>query len=270
MIKLLAVDMDGTCLDGKSRMSAENLAALRRAAEAGILVVPTTGRSLSCLPYRLRSEKFFRYVISSNGAQVTDLYTGENLFQALIPKRRAMRLVQLAQSLPVSITAHVEQEYLVRGRAFWLLGRLAFGPDAAASICVGNMNRVLRQQTADVEELQFYFFTGRTGQKLRCMLERYAPDCRWAFTNRYVEIFSNSASKGTALTALADRLHIPKEQIACIGDGENDLPMFESAGLRIAMGNAVPQLKKQASQVSRSNRHNGVAYAIDRWILQEQ
>lgn len=270
MIKLLAVDMDGTCLDGRSRMSGENLAALRRAAQAGILVVPTTGRSLSCLPYRLRSEKFFRYVISSNGAQVTDLHTGESLFQALIPKRRAMRLVQLAQSLPVSITAHVEQKYLVRGRAFWLMGRVVFGPDAAASICVGNMNRVLRQQAADVEELQFYFFTGRTGRKLRCMLERYAPDCRWAFTDQYVEIFSNNASKGAALAALAARLNIPKEQIACIGDGENDLPMFEAAGLRIAMGNAVPQLKEKASQVSRSNRHNGVAYAIDRWILQEQ
>ena len=50
-------------------------------------------------------------MISSNGAQVTDLYTGEDLFQTLIPKRRAMRLVQLAQSLPVSITAHVEREY---------------------------------------------------------------------------------------------------------------------------------------------------------------
>ena len=223
-------------------------------------------------------------MISSNGAQVTDLYTGEDLFQALIPKRRAMRLVQLAQSLPVSITAHVEREYLVRGRAFWLLGRAVFGPDAAASICVENMNRVLRQHAADVEELQFYFFTERTGRKLRCMLERHAPDCRWAFTNQYVEIFSASASrirsptfwrsasasKGAALAALAARLNIPKEQIACIGDGENDLPMFEAAGLRIAMGNAVPQLKEQASQVSRTNRNNGVAYAIDRWILPEQ
>ena len=270
MIKLLAVDMDGTCLDSRSRMSAENLAALRRAAEAGILVVPTTGRSLSCLPHRLRSEKFFRYVISSNGAQVTDLYTGESLFQALIPKQRAMRLVQLAQSLPVSITAHVEQEYLVRGRAFWLLGRLAFGPDAAASLCVNNMNRQLRLRSSDVEELQFYFFTKRTGQRLRCMLERYAPDCRWAFTDQYVEVFSRNASKGAALAALAARLNIPKEQIACIGDGENDLPMFEAAGLRIAMGNAVEPLKAQASQVSRTNRHSGVAYAIDRWILQEK
>lgn len=170
----------------------------------------------------------------------------------------------------MSITAHVEREYLVRGRAFWLLGRAVFGPDAAASICVENMNRVLRQHAADVEELQFYFFTERTGRKLRCMLERHAPDCRWAFTNQYVEIFSASASKGAALAALAARLNIPKEQIACIGDGENDLPMFEAAGLRIAMGNAVPQLKEQASQVSRTNRNNGVAYAIDRWILPEQ
>lgn len=267
MIKLLAVDMDGTCLDGRSRMSAENLAALRRAAQAGVVVVPTTGRTLSCLPYRLRSEKFFRYGISSNGARVTDLYTGEDLFQALIPKRRAMRLVQLVQSLPVSITAHVEQDYLVRGRAFWLLGRAVFGPDAATSICVENMNRELRRRASDVEELQFYFFTRRTGQRLRRVLEQNAPDCRWAFTNQYVEVFSRSASKGAALRALAERLNIPKEQIACIGDGENDLPMFEAAGLRIAMGNAVPELKQQASQVTRTNRQNGVAYAIDRWIL---
>lgn len=267
MIKLLAVDMDGTCLDGRSRMSAENLAALRRAAQAGIVVVPTTGRTLSCLPYRLRSEKFFRYVITSNGAQVTDLYTGGDLFQALIPKRRAMRLVQLVQSLPVSITAHVEQDYLVRGRAFWLLGRAVFGPDAAASICVENMNRELRRRASDVEELQFYFFTRHTGQRLRCLLEQNAPDCRWAFTDQYVEVFSRNASKGTALRALAEKLNIPKEQIACIGDGENDLPMFEAAGLRIAMGNAVPELKQQANQVTRTNRQNGVAYAIDRWIL---
>lgn len=127
-------------------------------------------------------------MISSNGAQVTDLYTGEDLFQALIPKRRAMRLVQLAQSLPVSITAHVEREYMVRGRAFWLLGRVVFGPDAAASICVENMNRVLRQHAADVEELQFYFFTERTGRK-RAHAGTPCADCRWAFTNQYVEIF---------------------------------------------------------------------------------
>ena len=54
-----------------------------------------------------------------------------------------------------------------------------------------------------------------------------------------------NASEGAALAALAARLNIPKEQIACIGDGENDLSMFEAAGLRIAMGNAVEPRSKR-------------------------
>lgn len=53
MIKLLAVDMDGTCLDSRSRMTERTLIALRRAASAGITVVPTTGRNLGCIPHRL-------------------------------------------------------------------------------------------------------------------------------------------------------------------------------------------------------------------------
>lgn len=59
MIKLLAVDMDGTCLDGRSRMSAENLAALRRAAEAGILVVPTTGAAFPACRTGCAARSFF-------------------------------------------------------------------------------------------------------------------------------------------------------------------------------------------------------------------
>ena len=52
-IRLLAVDMDGTCLNSRSQMTAETIRALEAAAKAGIIVVPTTGRSLSCLPHRL-------------------------------------------------------------------------------------------------------------------------------------------------------------------------------------------------------------------------
>ncbi|WP_288341835.1 HAD family hydrolase, partial [uncultured Dubosiella sp.] len=55
MIKLLAVDMDGTCLDPFSRFSSQNLAALYRAKAAGIEIVPTTGRALDCLPHVLKA-----------------------------------------------------------------------------------------------------------------------------------------------------------------------------------------------------------------------
>ena len=73
MIKLLAVDMDGTCLDKDGKMSDKTYYALKKAAEKGIIVVPTTGRNINCLPVRIKNDSLYRYVISSNGALVVDL-----------------------------------------------------------------------------------------------------------------------------------------------------------------------------------------------------
>lgn len=88
-----------------------------------------------------------------------------------------------------------------------------------------------------------------------------------AYTGLYVEVFAKGASKGTALSALAAHLGIRKEEIACIGDGENDLSMFNASGLKIAMGNSVPELKEKADFVTGSNNRNGVAEAVERYIL---
>lgn len=94
-IRLLAVDMDGTCLNSRSQMTAETIRALEAAAKAGIIVVPTTGRSLSCLPHRLAGrQNIYRYVISSNGASVADCREKKEWMQTLIPKEQALRLVR--------------------------------------------------------------------------------------------------------------------------------------------------------------------------------
>lgn len=85
-----------------------------------------------------------------------------------------------------------------------------------------------------------------------------------AYSDLYVEVFSKAASKGNALRALGEHLSIPKDEIACIGDGENDQSMFQASGLRFAMGNAVESLKAQADYILPTNRQDGVAAAIDR------
>src|SRR5699024_2220547 len=109
MIRLLAVDMDGTCLDSRSRITDRTIGALRKAAAAGIQVVPTTGRSMTCVPHRLaagtirktsggkgraaddarKNRGLFRYVITSNGAQVTDIEKSQAIFREMIPKGTA-------------------------------------------------------------------------------------------------------------------------------------------------------------------------------------
>ena len=95
----------------------------------------------------------------------------------------------------------------------------------------------------------------------------YWTDGHAAYTGIYVEVYSEHASKGNALAALAGHLGIGREEIACIGDGENDLSMFASSGLRIAMGNAVDMLKVQADHVTESNDRDGAARAIERYVL---
>ena len=101
---------------------------------------------------------------------------------------------------------------------------------------------------------------------MRSVLNEY-PALHAAYTPIYVEVYSKNASKGNALSALADHLGIRQEEIACIGDGENDLSMFVSSGVKIAMGNAVDKLKIQADHVVDTNSRDGAARAIEKYIL---
>lgn len=72
-IRILSVDMDGTCLNSKHQISDKTLESLYKAKQASIEIVPTTGRALSCLPLRLRNTGLYRYVISSNRAAINDI-----------------------------------------------------------------------------------------------------------------------------------------------------------------------------------------------------
>lgn len=279
MIRLLAVDMDGTCLDGRSRITDNTIDAIRSAARAGIIVVPTTGRNLYCLPHRLaegnlyaaqsedaeKNQGLFRYVISSNGARVTDIREKRTLFQAMIPKERAVPLLEQCTKAALCTASHISHRYLIQGRVPALAGRILYGKNAKGVYCVRDMVQTVNRSPFPAEELQFYFHSERTKKKLEKIIASY-PDLTAAYTSIYVEIYSEKASKGRALEALAKNLDIRKDEIACIGDGENDLSMFWASGLKISMGNAVDSLKEQADYVTSSNRREGAAAAI-RWIL---
>lgn len=272
-IRLLAVDMDGTCLNSRSQMTAETIRALEAAAKAGIIVVPTTGRSLSCLPHRLVGrQNIYRYVISSNGASVADCREKKEWMQTLIPKEQALRLVRACSGKydkkKIGSTAHIRHEYYVEGRLLSFFGRLVFGKDATKLRTVRSMEDILEKSPYDVEEVQFYFLSAGGKRRTREILQGF-PELSCAYTPIYVEIFAKEASKGKALAFLSERLGIAKEEVACIGDGENDSTMFEAAGLRFAMGNAVPELKEKADFILPGNDRDGAAEGIWR-ILGEK
>ncbi len=83
----------------------------------------------------------------------------------------------------------------------------------------------------------------------------------------YLDITHPLANKGVALSELAKLLALPLEEIGVIGDGGNDIAMFERSGLSIAMGNASPEVRRAADFVTGSNREDGFATAIERFVL---
>lgn len=83
----------------------------------------------------------------------------------------------------------------------------------------------------------------------------------------YLDVSHPLANKGAALTEIAKLMAVPLREIAVIGDGGNDVAMFERSGLSIAMGNANPEVRRAADFVTDSNREEGFSNAIERFIL---
>src|SRR5262249_16013009 len=86
---------------------------------------------------------------------------------------------------------------------------------------------------------------------------------------QYCEMVNPRVDKGRALTSLIERLGIPVDAVAAIGDGDNDMTLLEAAGLPIAMGNGTPRLKAIGRDIVGSVEEDGVAQAIDRIVLRQ-
>jgi hydroxymethylpyrimidine pyrophosphatase-like HAD family hydrolase len=83
----------------------------------------------------------------------------------------------------------------------------------------------------------------------------------------FVEMLSPKVDKGLALTLVASELGIAIEDVLAIGDSYNDLPLLRTAGFGVAMGSGPPELKAEADAVVGDVEHDGVAEAIERFVL---
>ena len=266
MAKLLAIDMDGTCLTDRKKISEKTMQALKKAWENGVIVVPTTGRAIDCLPRQLLNQGFFRYVISSNGARVYDTWEQKTLYKSLIPLKNAVNLLLEGKKRGLGLTARVENQTVVEGAMLNLKARLIYKKDTLNTIKTNDIIGVLKQMNCSVEEVQLFFFNKR---KKALTKELVGNNLNYSasYGKIYVEIYSENASKGVALSTLAGILGIDKVDVISIGNGENDLTMFEQSGLKIAVENAVPMLKQKADVIVASNNNDGVAEAIEKYCL---
>ena len=274
-IGIIALDLDGTLLNSNKELSAGNLAALQRAANAGIEVVPTTGRFYGGMPDVIRELPFVRYVITVNGAEVADLKTGDVIYKAEMPWQQAVEIMTLLDEHPVIYDCYQDNAAWMTAEQKKDIDRIVASPHYRKMLHelrqpVPELKEVLEQRKRDVQKVQL--FTDQPDLWARMMKElpeRFENLCVSSSVSDNVEINQIHANKGEALYALADHLGVPRSATLAFGDGLNDLSMLRDAGVGVAMENACAEAKEIADWITLSCDEDGVAHGINKYCFNE-
>lgn len=270
-IKLIALDLDGTLLTSNNQIAAETQRTLALAHGQGIKLVLTSGRPLSgVLPYEeqlgLRGKEN-EYAVVFNGAVIQNL-AGKVLMSQEMDYRDFNIMLRFQRLSHVNL--HFETT-----KCFWTLDR---DLSVQMQINAAYTNNDLKVRRREEIPKNFTFnkvgFTCDRGSDQIAKLWNALPD--WAFQSydivrsldNVIELNAIGASKGNAVLDLANRLKIRPDQVMIFGDQGNDLSMFQNPDFKkIAMGNAVEELKKQADFVTDDNNHNGIAKALKKFVV---
>ena len=224
-IKLLALDLDGTLLNGEKQISPRTRAALDRVRQQGVLVVPVTGRPSQGIPQAVLDLPGLRYAVSSNGATIRDLATGQVLLEKLLPAATCLEVLDRCAQVPMLREVfRAGVGYLSQGDYETLRARYAgtsmlqYHLDTR-QVLPGTVAEFLQADPRPVEEL--FFLTGSPQEKaaLRDLLTGIQGI---GFADPFpndLEVIAGDIDKGEALRFLLRHLGLEASQVLAMGDG---------------------------------------------------
>ena len=257
-IDLIALDLDGTLLAPDETISARNRAAIKDALTAGIRVVLVTGRGVD-VPIRVSKELGLNLpVICCHGALTKDFGANRTLESIPVPLLYAKQMVEFAEREGLAIAVYVEEAfYRLQGSEIFMDDMRGPGWYEAPSL-----SEILTQAPT------FIRFMGE--ESVRRMQREFGDlplSFRYETWQDFVEcaVLNRDASKKNALAKLCADFGIASERVLAIGDSRNDIPMLRWAGIGVAMGNALPEVREAVRYVTARNDQDGVARAIERF-----
>lgn len=270
-IRLIAFDLDGTLLNSEKTVSPRTKAALTRAAEHGVVLVPATGRLHRDLPADVASLPSLRYVIAINGAEVFDLKEDRLLYQAELDRTDALELMKYMDTLPAIYGWYQGGQGFISSRYYERMKDFAHAPWLFDSMKraytpTDHPEKTLFEEESGPQKLQLYFRDMEARKKALKEIPSRFPQCAVSSSLPInIEVNAASATKGHALAFLAERLGIKPEETLAFGDGTNDISMLRQAGTGVAMGNAAPEAQEAADRVTGTNDEDGIAAILEEY-----
>lgn len=263
-VRLVAFDLDGTLigpdLEVRPRVR-EAIAAMLHAGVAGCIV---TGRMYrAALPYA-RTLRFHAPIVCYQGAAIVDPQADAVLFDAPLEHAVVAEVIAATRADGMHLQLYRNDRYYCqeRNRFSDLYAQLSrvepvIVPSLEATFAYSDATKAV--VIADPPDAQRYAerLTALLGE--RAYVTRSYP--------QFVEVMNASVDKGRALGLVANHLTIEMQEVVAIGDAWNDAPLLRAAGFGIAMGSAPPELKSLADAVVEDVENDGVATAIERYVL---
>lgn len=262
-IQLVALDMDGTLLNSQHQLSPRNEAMLAELHRRNIPIVFATGKTQhSAVPIIEKLQ------LQTPGVYVQGLLIanadGSIRYQRTLERPLAEEVAQLAAQLGCAMVAYAGNRLVTNQRneltdifiKYHEPVPEAFGSWENAFDHTAVNKFIMISTREHIDEIRPYVEAQINGRATIVQALDYM-----------LEILPHGASKGDGVGRLLDELAIPAAHMLAIGDGENDVEMLQMAGIGVAMANGMPSAKAAADHITLSNDEDGVAVAIERFVL---
>lgn len=262
-IELLLSDIDGTLLRPDHSLSEATIAAVGRLRDAGIGFTVASSRPPRAMRSIIEALGVDLPTVAFNGGTITDA-DGKLLVAHRIPESAARTCLRLFAEHEVAVWVFADDQWLLLDLAGEYVAheRDTLGYDP---LLVDTFDPWLDRVDKIVASSGDFELLKRLEARVNPLIDGQALAAR--SQAYYLDVTALAANKGSALAALARHLKVPLASTAAIGDGGNDVAMFRQAGLSIAMGQAEAVVANQADRITGSNLQDGVAMAIERFIL---
>ena len=276
-IKLVALDLDGTLFDNSSRISKRNLTAIRSITDKGIHVVISTGRPFEGIPFDQIKGTGINYAITANGSGIYEISTGKCLYE------NAMDEELVTPILNFLLTRDIHMDAFIGGKGYTPIQCVETAqkltvPSSIKNYIITTRTRLdnilqfIHENQLKVQKMTLNFYPAADGTLIDRETVRKFLVSNPSITSvcggyNNLEFTRADANKGVGLRKLAEILGVNPDATMAIGDTENDLAIIEAAGIGVAMGNATDAVKARADYVTTTNTKDGVAAAIEHFIL---
>lgn len=267
-IKLITIDIDDTLVNTAKQVTPRVKAALQEATAQGVKVVLTTGRPLPGVQEYLDelglNHQDDQYAITYNGG-VVQTTNGEELGGKELAYSDYLRLRDVADELGAYLQVEtIDAAYTSAKEINYWASRENF------LIKMPLFIKAVDEMDPNDHYVKFMFIGDEAD--IDAWRDALPNDVKEAYyivksTPQHLEFMHKDATKGSGLLTLADKLGIDQSETMALGDQQNDITMIETAGLGVAMGNAVPEVKAVADVETTTQNTDGVGVAVEKWVL---